>query len=94
MRDPENYTAAPKHNVGLLRIHNGLTGCGKIFRILTVHQLETRRLPPVRQTWHTARVFAVLYPAWAKYVYKYDIPRFLQFANRVWNVVETFENMG
>lgn len=29
---------------------------------------------------------AVMFPAWMKYVYQHDIPRFVQFATRVWNV--------
>ena len=31
---------------------------------------------------------AVLYPAWARYVYKENIPRFAQFARNVWDVTE------
>lgn len=29
---------------------------------------------------------AIVFPAWMKYVYKEDVPRFAQYANRVWNV--------
>ena len=29
---------------------------------------------------------AVVFPAWMKYVYKHDVPRFVQFATRIWNV--------
>lgn len=29
---------------------------------------------------------AIVFPAWMTYVYKEDIPRFAQYANRVWNV--------
>ena len=29
---------------------------------------------------------AVVFPAWMKYVYKHDVPRFVRFATRVWNV--------
>ena len=28
---------------------------------------------------------AVIFPAWCRYVYKYDIPKFCQYAVRVWN---------
>ncbi|WP_416147249.1 iron-containing alcohol dehydrogenase [Salipaludibacillus sp. HK11] len=29
---------------------------------------------------------AIIFPAWMKYVYKHDINRFVQYANRVWDV--------
>ncbi|WP_407272668.1 iron-containing alcohol dehydrogenase [Radiobacillus sp. PE A8.2] len=29
---------------------------------------------------------AIIFPAWMKYVYKHDVNRFVQFANRVWDV--------
>ena len=30
--------------------------------------------------------YAVMFPAWMKYVYKHDVKRFVQFATRVWDV--------
>ena len=30
----------------------------------------------------------MLFPAWARYVYKYNVSRFAQFARRVWDVVD------
>ena len=35
---------------------------------------------------------AIVFPAWMKYVYKHDIQRFVQFAVRVWNVEQAFDN--
>ena len=35
---------------------------------------------------------AVVFPAWMKYVYKTDMARFVQFAVRVWGVVENLAN--
>lgn len=36
---------------------------------------------------------AIVFPAWMQYVYKNDIPRFAQYANRVWNVDINVFNM-
>ena len=33
---------------------------------------------------------SVIFPAWMKYVYKHDIPRFAQFATRIWNVDDNY----
>lgn len=35
---------------------------------------------------------AIIFPAWMKYVYKHDINRFLQFANRVFNIEINLNN--
>ena len=66
--------------------HNGLTGCGRI-NALAVHQLEHALSGEFDHIAHGAGL-AVLFPAWARYVYKYNIPRFAQFARRVWDVTE------
>ena len=36
---------------------------------------------------------AIVFPAWMTYVHKEDIPRFAQYANRVWNVDINVFNM-
>jgi len=36
---------------------------------------------------------AVVFPAWMKYVYKHDVSRFAQFAQRVWNVDTDFYDL-
>lgn len=35
---------------------------------------------------------ATVFPAWMKYVYRHDLPRFVQFAVRVWNVEADHRN--
>jgi alcohol dehydrogenase YqhD (iron-dependent ADH family) len=35
---------------------------------------------------------SIIFPAWMKYVYKQGLQRFVQFAVRVWNVEQSFEN--
>ena len=66
--------------------HNDLTGCGRE-NALCVHQLEHALSGEFDFIAHGAGL-AVLFPAWAKYVYKANPKRFAQFARRVWNVRE------
>lgn len=66
--------------------HNDLTGCGRE-NALPVHQLEHALSGEFDHIAHGAGL-AVLFPAWAKYVYKQNVKRFAQFARRVWDVEE------
>ena len=66
--------------------HNDLTGCGRE-NALAVHQLEHALSGEFDSIAHGAGL-AVLFPAWARYVYKHNIKRFAQFARRVWDVTE------
>ncbi len=64
--------------------HNNITSCGRD-SFLAVHQLEHALSGEYDEVAHGAGL-AVLYPAWARYIYKHNIPRFAQFARRVWDV--------
>ncbi len=66
--------------------HNDLTGCGRQ-NVLAVHQLEHALSGEYVKVAHGAGL-AVLFPAWARYVYKYNLPRFAQFARNVWGVCD------
>lgn len=66
--------------------HNGLTGVGRV-NYLAVHQLEHALSGAFDHVAHGAGL-AVLFPAWAKYVYKYNPTRFARFARNVWGVCE------
>ncbi|MBR5157934.1 MAG: iron-containing alcohol dehydrogenase [Clostridia bacterium] len=66
--------------------HNDLTGCGRD-NMLPVHQLEHALSGEFDHIAHGAGL-AVLFPAWAKYVYKYNPKRFARFARQVWDVTE------
>ena len=72
--------------------HNGLTSCGRE-NFLAVHQLEHAVSGEYDSVAHGAGL-AVLFPAWAKYVYKYNVPRFAQFARNVWGVVEDDDTLA
>lgn len=87
MENPEDYEARATAMWASSLSHNDLTGCGRE-NFLTVHQLEHALSGEFDHIAHGAGL-SVLFPAWAKYVYKYNIPRFAQFARRVWGVTES-----
>lgn len=87
MKNPCDYEARANIMWAASLSHNNLTGCGRI-NALPVHQLEHAVSGEYDRVAHGAGL-AVLFPAWAKYVYKHNISRFAQFARRVWNVNET-----
>ena len=64
--------------------HNGLTHCGKPF-LLTVHQLEHEVSALYPEVAHGAGL-AALWCHWARYVYKANLTRWKQYAERIWNI--------
>lgn len=86
MENPEDYDARANMMWASSLSHNDLTGCGRE-NALPVHQLEHALSGEFDHIAHGAGL-AVLFPAWARYVYKEAIPRFSQFARRVWDVAE------
>ncbi len=87
MSEPHNYEARANIMWASSLSHNNLTGCGRI-NALPVHQLEHALSGEYDRVAHGAGL-AVLFPAWAKYVYMHNIPRFAQFARQVWGVNES-----
>ena len=86
MEYPRDYNARANMMWASSLSHNDLTGCGRQ-NVLPVHQLEHALSGEYDRIAHGAGL-AVLFPAWAKYIYKYNIPRFAQFARRVWDCTE------
>lgn len=86
MENPCDYDARANMMWASSLSHNDLTGCGRQ-NVLCVHQLEHALSGEYDEIAHGAGL-AVLFPAWAKYIYKHNIPRFAQFARRVWDVTE------
>lgn len=89
---PDDYEARANIMWASSLSHNNLTGCGRI-NALPVHQLEHALSGEFDSVAHGAGL-AVLFPAWAKYVYTYNIPRFAQFARNVWGVVEDDDKLA
>lgn len=86
MENPSDYEARATVMWASSLSHNDLTGCGRK-NALAVHQLEHALSGEYDFIAHGAGL-AVLFPAWAKFVYERNIPRFAQFARRVWEVEE------
>lgn len=88
--NPEDYEARANMMWESSLAHNGLTQCGRSF-LLTVHQLEHEVSGMFPEVAHGAGL-AALWCSWARYVYKYSIPRFIQYAHEVWNVEIDYEH--
>lgn len=86
MKNPDDYDARATMMWASSLSHNDLTGCGRE-NALVVHQLEHALSGEYDNIAHGAGL-AVLFPAWGRYVYKYNASRFAQFARRVWDVKE------
>ena len=90
LKDPENYEARANMMWASSLAHNGLTQCGRSFQ-LVVHQLEHELSGMYPRIAHGAGL-AALWCSWARYVYKANVPRFLQWSKNVWNVDVNFEH--
>jgi len=89
MENPTDYEARATMMWASSLSHNDLTGCGRE-NALAVHQLEHALSGEFDFIAHGAGL-AVLFPAWGRYIYKHNIPRFAQFARRVWDITEADE---
>lgn len=90
LANPNDYTARANMMWASSLAHNGLTQCGREF-MLIVHQLEHEVSGMYPEVAHGAGL-AALWCSWARYVYKANIMRWLQYASRVWNVEIDFEH--
>lgn len=86
MENPCDYDARATIMWASSLSHNGLTACGRE-NYLAVHQLEHAISGEYDAVAHGAGL-AVLFPAWAKYIYKHNEKRFSRFARNVWGVIE------
>ena len=84
MKNPEDYEARANLMWAGSLSHNNLTGAGTTF-LLGCHQLEHELSGMFDNVSHGAGL-AIIYPAWAKYVYKYQVGRFKKLAVSVWGI--------
>ena len=89
LKDPEDYRNRAQIMWGGSIAHNGLTGCGMQDDWAT-HGLE-HELSAMFDVTHGAGLAAV-WPAWARYVYKEDVSRFVRFAVNVMDVPNDFSD--
>lgn len=90
MKDPKNYEARANMMWASSLAHNGLTQCGRSF-LLTVHQFEHEVSGMYPHVAHGAGL-AALWCSWARFVYKANISRWLQYASNIWNLDIDFEH--
>lgn len=86
---PDDYVAQAEIMWAGTIAHNNLLGTGREGDWGS-HMIE-HELSGIYDVAHGAGL-AVVFPAWMKYVYKVDLQRFVQFAVRVWGVVENQAN--
>lgn len=84
INDPKNYEARANQMLMSSLSHCGLTNIGKKFG-MPVHQLEHALSGVYPFVVHGAGL-SVLFPAWAKYYYKYDIEKFAILGERLFNL--------
>lgn len=87
--NPNDYRARAQIMWGGSLAHNGLTECG-MQRDWACHKLE-HELSGMFDVTHGAGLTAI-WPTWAKYVYKNNVPRFVRFAVNVMGVTVNSPN--
>jgi alcohol dehydrogenase YqhD (iron-dependent ADH family) len=89
MKDPNNYAARGEIMWAGSIAHNDQLGTGRQGDFVS-HMVE-HELSAVYDIAHGAGL-AIIFPAWAKYVYKFNVGRFARFATEVWNVDMNYED--
>ena len=87
LENPKNYDAWAEIMWAGTVAHNNLLNTGRIGDWAS-HDIE-HELSGIYDIAH-GEGLAIVFPAWMKYVYKNDMSRFAQFANRVWNIDNDF----
>ncbi len=90
INNPEDYEARATLMWAGSLSHNDLMGAGRDY-FMTCHQLEHEISGIYDFVAHGAGL-AIVFPAWAKYMYKHNLERFCQYAVRVWNIEMNFDN--
>lgn len=88
--DPQNYNARAEIMWAGSLSHNNLTGCGNDGGDFATHMLE-HEVSGLFGITHGAGL-AAIWPSWARYVYKNDLSRFVQFAKNVMHVQNKTSN--
>ena len=82
--EPDNYDARAEIMWAGSLAHNDLTGCGNDGGDFMSHKLE-HELGGMFDVTQGAGL-AAIWPSWARYVYKYCLPRFVKYAKNVMGV--------
>lgn len=84
IKTPDHYASRATLMMASSFSHNGITSVGVKY-YFTVHKLE-HELSGMYDNVAHAEGLSVLFPAWAKYVCKYNVPLFAKFAYNVMGV--------
>ncbi len=84
LNDPENYDVRAELMWGCKMAQDGTLGVGRE-QAWTSHLLQ-RDIGSIAYDSSHGAGLAVIVPKWMRYVYKHNIPRFVQWANRVMDV--------
>lgn len=87
MTDPSSYEARAEIMWAGTVAHNDIVGVGRSGD-WSSHQIE-HEISAIYDIPHGAGL-AIVFPAWMKHVYKHDIARFKQFAQRVFEIADDF----
>ncbi|WP_042354363.1 iron-containing alcohol dehydrogenase [Bacillus rubiinfantis] len=90
IQNPTNYEARSEIMWSGTIAHNDILGTGRIGDWGS-HDIE-HEISGIYDIAHGAGL-ATVFPAWMKYVYKHDVNRFVQFANRVWGIEIDLNNL-
>lgn len=83
MERPDHYEARAEIMWAGVIAHNGICGVGREIDLAS-HMIQDV-IGGLYDSAHGAGL-ATIAPAWMRYVYKHDIPRFVRFATEVWRV--------
>lgn len=84
LENPNDYEARATLMWNGSLSHNGLTGLGLDYFMIS-HQIEHELSGMYDNISHGAGL-AVVFPAWCRWAYKYDIPKFYDFATKIMDV--------
>ena len=90
LEEPNNYDARAEIMWAGTIAHNDLLGTGRTGDWAS-HDIE-HEISGIYDIAHGAGL-AIIFPAWMKYVHQHDVNRFVQFANRVWDVEIDLNNL-
>lgn len=82
MAEPRDYDARATLMWAGMLSHNGLMGTGRKY-FMAAHRLQHELSAMNPHVAHGAGL-AVIWPAYLKYIYQYDLPRFVQYAVGIW----------
>ena len=90
MKEPKNYVARGEIMLAAALANSNHLSMGRIPEY-SCHIIE-HELSAFYDIPHGAGM-SIIYPAWMKYVYKKDLPRFAQFATKVWNIDAEYQDI-